>query len=179
MITTKIIDRENKEDINIRNHPFKLFGLLQPSYTGGKWDYSVIRFPKENVTEMCFPDENYDFDEMSANSIFVGAYDGDKCIGVAILQQAFFKYMYLYDLKVDPEYRGKGAGTLLIEKAKRSLYPKDIGDCTRRARTTISAHTCSISRTALRSEELTQTCIKERRRRTRRTSSSTVMRNNQ
>lgn len=67
---------------------------------------------------MCFPDENYDYDKLSTNSVFVGAYDGDECIGLAILQQAMLKYMYLYDLKVNAEYRGKHIGTMLIEKSK-------------------------------------------------------------
>ena len=118
MITTKIITEEHKDDINIKNHPFKLFGLMLLSYNNGKWDYTELLFPKENVTEMCFPDEDYDFEAMSQNSVFVGAYDGDRCVGLAILQQAFLKYMYLYDLKVNPDRRGQGVGRLLIGKCK-------------------------------------------------------------
>ncbi len=119
MITVKIIEADHKDDIKIKNQPFPLFGLLLPSYQNGKWDHTELLFPKENVTQMCFPDENYDFEEMSGNSVFVGAYDGGKCVGLAILQQAFFKYMYLYDLKVDAGYRGRGVGALLIGKSKR------------------------------------------------------------
>lgn len=118
MITTRIIDEHHKGDINLKNHPFKLFGLMLPSYNNGRWDYTELLFPAENVTEMRFPDEDYDYDEMSQNHVFVGAYDGGRCVGVAILQQAFFKYMYLYDLKVDPDYRGKGVGSMLIEASK-------------------------------------------------------------
>ena len=118
MITTKIITKEHKADINLKNHPFKLFGLMLPSYNNGKWNHTELLFPKENVTEMCFPDEDYDFDEMSRNSVFVGAYDGERCVGLAILQQALMRYMYLYDLKVDPDYRGQGVGRLLIDKCK-------------------------------------------------------------
>ncbi|MBD5545028.1 MAG: GNAT family N-acetyltransferase [Lachnospiraceae bacterium] len=118
MITIKIIDQEHKDDINIPNQPFNLFGLMQLSYDKEKWDYTIIRFCKENVTEMCFPDENYNYDKMAQNSIFVGAYDGGKCIGLAILQHHFLKYMYLYDLKVNADYRGKSVGKMLIEKSK-------------------------------------------------------------
>jgi len=118
MIIVKAIEKDHRNDINIKNHPFKLFGLMLPSYNNGKWDHTELLFPEENVTEMCFPDEDYDFEKMSENSIFVGAYDGDKCVGLVILQQAFFKYMYLYDLKVAPEYWRQGVGTLLIEKSK-------------------------------------------------------------
>lgn len=119
MITTKIITETNKDDIRLKNQPFKLFGLLLPSYNNGKWDHTELLFPAENVTEMCFPDEDYDFAQMSKTSVFVGAYDGDRCVGLTVLQQAFFRYMYLYDLKVDLDYRGQGVGKLLIEAAKQ------------------------------------------------------------
>lgn len=52
------------------------------------------------------------------DSIFLGAYDDDTCVGLAILQPGFFKYMYLYDLKVSREYRGHHIGQRLIQKSK-------------------------------------------------------------
>lgn len=97
MITTKIIDLQHKVDINILNEPFKLFGQILVSYNNGKWDYQLKKYSSEKVTEMCFPDENYD-------------YDGKNCIGLAILQPGFFKYMYLSDLKVNKNYRGQHVG---------------------------------------------------------------------
>lgn len=115
-IITKIIDREHCADINIPNEPFRLFGRMIPSYCNEQWSYETVMF--EEVTEMCFPDENYSFDEMAKNCVFIGAYDGDKCVGLAIMRHVWFKYMYLYDLKVNSSYRGKHVGTLLIEKAK-------------------------------------------------------------
>ena len=118
MINIKVIDKGHQADINIPNEPFKLFGLMLPSYNNGKWDHTVIHFPPENHTEMCFPDENYNYDKMAENYIFIGAYDGDSCIGLAIMRNAFFKYMYLYDLKVNSDYRGKGVGAMLIDKCK-------------------------------------------------------------
>lgn len=118
MITVKIIDKEHSADINIPNEPFKLFGMMLPSYNNGKWNYTVMNFPLENHTEMCFPNENYDYEKMSENHIFIGAYDGAQCIGLAIMRDDFFKYMYLYDLKVNSGYRGKGVGAMLIDKCK-------------------------------------------------------------
>lgn len=118
MIVIQQIDRTHKNDINIPNQPFRLFGRLLPSYNDGKWTYETERFDKKDVSEMCFPDENYDYDKLSKNSVFIGAYDGDRCIGLAILQQAMFRYMYLYDLKVDKAYRGKHIGAMLIERTK-------------------------------------------------------------
>lgn len=116
MIEIKIIDSEHKADINIPNQPFLLFGRMIPSYTNEMWSYSIKKFANE--TTMCFPDENYDYEVLSKNSTFIGAYDNNVCIGFAIMQSGFFKYMYLYDLKVNLEYRKKGVAKLLIEKAK-------------------------------------------------------------
>ena len=42
IITIKIMDREQKADINIPNEPFKLFVLMLPSYNNGKWDPTVM-----------------------------------------------------------------------------------------------------------------------------------------
>ncbi len=111
----RIIDSKHSTDINIKNEPFTLFGRMIPSYTNEIWDYTTELF--EESTEMCFPDENYDYDAMKANSTFIGAYDGEKCIGLAIMQEQFFKYMYLYDLKVNRDYREKGVASALLKKA--------------------------------------------------------------
>ncbi len=75
MIEIKIIDRAHKQDINIKNEPFDLWGYMRPSFVNGEWSYTVQKLPAEVVGEQCFPDENYDYEEMAENSIFVGAYD--------------------------------------------------------------------------------------------------------
>lgn len=41
--------------------------------------------------EMCFPDEDYDYDSLANDHVFVGAYDGDKCVGLAVLADDWFK----------------------------------------------------------------------------------------
>ncbi len=117
MIEIRIIDAAHKVDINIPNEPFRMFGKMIPLYDGEGWSYRLRKWEDKDITEMCFPDENYDYDAMS-DSTFLGAYDGDKCIGLAILQPGFFRYMYLYDLKVNIKYRGQHIGRKLIEKAK-------------------------------------------------------------
>lgn len=119
MIEIKRIDKEHERDINIPNEPFALWGRMIPSYRDEKWSYTVNRFPPQDRGEMCFPDENYDYEEMKKNSIFIGAYDEDVCIGLAILQDSIFRYLYLYDLKVNKDYRGQGVASLLVEEAKR------------------------------------------------------------
>ncbi len=118
MIEIRLIDETHKEDVNLKNEPFALWGKMIPTYTGEKWGYSVRKYPPQDVCEMRFPDENYDYGSMCRDSVFLGAYDGGQCIGLAILQNGFFKYMYLSDLKVAGSHRKQGVATRLIEKAK-------------------------------------------------------------
>lgn len=116
MIEVRIIGAEHKQDINIPNEPFLLFGRMIPTYVEEQWNYSVEKFDREE--QMCFPDENYSYDDMVDNSTFIGAYDNENCIGLAIMQEGFLRYMYLYDLKVNSAYRKCGVAKALIEKAK-------------------------------------------------------------
>lgn len=113
----RVIDREHSRDINIKNEPFSLYGKVIPTYLDGEWSYSIQTFPENEVVEMCFPDENYDYDELVKNHVFIGAYDGNTCVGLAIMADDMFKYMYLDDLKVSKEYRNQGIGKALLEKA--------------------------------------------------------------
>lgn len=117
MIQIKIIDAQHKADINIPNESFQMFGRIITSYNNDQWSYQLVRYEPESVSEMCFPDENYNYDDMQ-DSVFIGAYDGETCVGLAILQPGFFKYMYLYDIKVNKEYRGRHIGKMLLTKAK-------------------------------------------------------------
>lgn len=112
----RVIDKAHEADIRLPNEPFPLRGRLRPAYSDGRWSYDVLRFPQEETTEMCFPDEGYDFDAM-ADSVFLGAYEGDACVGLAVLQPGFFRYMYVLDLKVSAAQRGRGVGRALISRA--------------------------------------------------------------
>lgn len=113
----RVIDKEHSGDINLKNEPFSLYGKVVPTYSNEKWGYSIQLFPENEVTEMCFPDEGYDYDELAEDHVFIGAYDGGKCVGLAVLTDGIFKYMYLDDLKVSHEYRRQGVGRALMEKA--------------------------------------------------------------
>lgn len=115
MIRISMIGPENSQDINIPNQPFPLRGRMIPSLSDGHWSFTVEQ--AESVSEMCFPDEHYDYDEMSRDCVFLGAYDGGRCVGLAVLRQGMFRYMYLEDLKVNSAYRGKGVGRALVSSA--------------------------------------------------------------
>ncbi len=120
----RIIDKSNESDINLKNEPFPLHARVIPTYDGERWDYTIRNFPENEVMEMCFPDDGYSFDEMQADHTFIGAYDGEKCVGLAILAEDWFKYMYLDDLKVSAEYRHQGVGAGLIKKSMEATLEK-------------------------------------------------------
>lgn len=125
MIEIREIDAVCKADINIPNEPFKLFGRMVPSYADETWGHTEVLFDEKDVSEMRFPDDHYDYDAMKRDHVFLGAYDGDQCVGLAVLQDAIFYYMYLYDLKVSAAYRNQGVGHMLIEKAKKVCAARD------------------------------------------------------
>ncbi|WP_308556466.1 GNAT family N-acetyltransferase [uncultured Lactobacillus sp.] len=105
------IDNSHASDARIPNQPFKIWGKMIPSLDHGKWDYEIEKL--EQPSEDCFPDEPYDVAKDDA--IFLGAYDNDQCIGLAVLRRDMFRYLYLDDLKVNRDYRGQGIGGELID----------------------------------------------------------------
>ena len=117
MIDIRIIDPAHKQDIRIPNEPFSLWGRMRPAYENGAWRYTVEKFAPQDIREMCFPDEDYDYDTLAGGHVFVGAYDGDTCVGLAVLADDWFRYMYLDDLKVCKAYRGRGVGKALVDRA--------------------------------------------------------------
>lgn len=110
----RLIDDASKEDILLKNQAFPLIGRLIPHFDGQTWTYSIHK--NDQIDWQTFPDEDYDYDQMKADCQFIGAYDGEHCIGLAILQDDFFRYQYLYDLKVNQDYRQQGVAGLLIAK---------------------------------------------------------------
>lgn len=120
MIEIKRIAEATKNDINIPNEPFTLWGKMIPTYDGNKWAYTTKKFEESKIIEMVFPNENYNFDALKKKCFFVGAYNEcGKCIGLGIFRHDCFKYLYLDDLKVCREYRGHGIGKLLLDEGKK------------------------------------------------------------
>ena len=115
MIEIRLIDEAHREDLNLPNEPFTLYGRMAPSYVDGVWSHTVEKLPR--ITEMCFPDEEYDYEETAKDSTFIGAYDEERCVGLAVLRKGFFAYMYLEDLKVAAAWRRKGVAGRLVDRA--------------------------------------------------------------
>ncbi len=116
----KRIGKENSQDIHLPNEPFLLFGRMLPAYSNGEWSFTTQLLEQSNVQKMVFPDEHYHYEKLSEKGVMVGAYDeAGACVGLAIYQYSWNKYLYLYDLKVNASYRGKGIGRALIEEGKK------------------------------------------------------------
>ena len=92
-----------------------LSDVCLPSISSGFCLEGPTGFPADWQT---FPDEHYDYDAMKDSSVFVGAYEGEQCVGLAVLQPGFFRYMYLYDLKVNKAFRGRQTGRMLIDRCR-------------------------------------------------------------
>ena len=114
MIEICQITKERAQDLRLPNERFSQPGRFIPALKDGCWSYRTEPF--EPGMTMIFPNENYDFEEITANGVAFGAYEDGKCIGLAIYQKSFFKHLYLYDLKVCAAARGKGVGKALIQK---------------------------------------------------------------
>jgi len=120
----EFIDEKHASDINIPNEPFPIRGRMIVTYNGDNWNHTETLLPPDQIREMTFPDENYHYQEMK-NYTFIGAYEGETCVGLAILTPVFNPCLFLYDLKVTRSMRGKGIGRKLIETSYR--YAKEAG----------------------------------------------------
>lgn len=122
-IEIKQIGSKQRKDINIPNQPFPLKGRMLVTLTEQGWQHREELLPVEQITYMTFPDENYDFDRMK-DYIFLGAYQNDVCVGLAILCPVFSPSLFLYDLKVNQNVRGMGIGKGLIDEAYKIANQK-------------------------------------------------------
>ena len=106
MTEIRRIGGERRADALLPNEPFTLWGRMIPALRDGVWSYRTELFPEQR--EMCFPDVPYDPER--EEGIFLGAYEGERCVGLAVLRKGMFRYLYLDDLKVCREWRKKGVG---------------------------------------------------------------------
>lgn len=116
MVEVRKIIQENQNDLFLKNEPFSMPGRFVPSLSDGKWSYRIEKF--QTVCAMTFPDEAYDFVKIQQEGFAFAAYDNGRCIGLIVVKETFWKYLYVHDLKVSTRERGKGVGTALMHAAK-------------------------------------------------------------
>lgn len=125
MLSVRPVTRERAEDLNLRNDPFLQPGRLIPRLEEGVWSYRIDW--SDSPGEMAFPQERYDYEALAKDSLMLGAYRGDTCLGLAIYHPGFFNYMYLLDLKVSAAARRQGVGRALIRRGMEEARDRDYG----------------------------------------------------
>ncbi|MER2064199.1 MAG: GNAT family N-acetyltransferase [Alkalibacterium sp.] len=121
-ITYRKLTEDDELDLNLPNEPIDIIGQLNVNRSDNRWTYTREYFTDK--TEMTFPDENYDIKEVLEGGVAFGAYDHDKCIGLAIMQDDWTKFMYLVDLKVNRNYRKQGIARELINECRREAVER-------------------------------------------------------
>ena len=118
----KRITEENAGDLRLHNDPFAMPGRLIPELKDGAWRYRTEPF--EEVQTMVFPEEDYEYASVAKDGTAFAAYENGQCVGLIVLKNAFFRYMYVYDLKVSASARRTGAGRALLEAAKQEAIDR-------------------------------------------------------
>lgn len=122
VITYRKLTKDNEKDLNIPNEPVDIIGRLIVNRSDNEWTYSSKSFAEK--TELTFPDENYDIKEILEKGTAIGAYDQDKCLGLAVMQDDWAKFMYLSDLKVNRAYRKQGIARKLIQECRKEAVKR-------------------------------------------------------
>ncbi len=112
MMEIRKIDAAHAPDLNLKNDPFPLNGRVIPALCDGKWTYRVESWESDET--QTFPEDQYDFEELSRDGVAFGAYEDGVCVGLAVCRRGFFRYDYLENLKVSRAARRKGVGKALI-----------------------------------------------------------------
>lgn len=123
MITIEKITHNNQQALELPNEPFELFGKLIVTRSNDIWDYYEVSTKHET---MIFPDENYQLDIINEKGYALGAFDDNKCVGLAIFENNWNKYLYLSDLKVTSSHRRKNIATMLLNTAIKISTEHDI-----------------------------------------------------
>ena len=115
-ITIRRVGPDRAGDIRLPNEPFPLRGRLRVRYADGVFSWAAETWPEDRVTYQTFPEEDYDYEAMKDSHFFVGAYLGERCVGLAIYEKPWNRWLYLSDLKVCQAARRMGAARRLLEE---------------------------------------------------------------
>ena len=120
----RLLTKEDTAALALPNEAFSLFGRLLVSHDEEGWQATEEIFAPEDVSEMTFPDENYEIQEVLKQGLAVGAFDGETCVGLGIFTDDWLKYLYLSDLKVASAYRGQGIAEKILRFALKAAKEK-------------------------------------------------------
>lgn len=115
-ITIRRVGADRVGDLRLPNEPFPLRGRLRVRYADGVFSWAAETWPEDRVTYQTFPEEDYDYEAMKDSHFFVGAYLGERRVGLAIYEKPWNRWLYLSDLKVCREARRLGVARRLLEE---------------------------------------------------------------
>lgn len=117
-----MITKETEQDLRLPNEPFEIFGQLMVSRSNNQWTHEEMYFAE--TESMTFPDENYQYEDIQPKGFAIGAYDNDQCVGLAIFDDNWNKYIYLNDLKVNSSFRKMGVASGLLAAGRQIAEKK-------------------------------------------------------
>lgn len=111
------ITHENICNINKVNEPFEIIGKIIPKYENGIWTYTEEMYSE--AREKQYPNDVEDYEEYINNkdkTIFF-FFDNDMCMGQIKMHKSWNKYIFIDEIFVRRNARGKGVGYRLINQA--------------------------------------------------------------
>ncbi|QKE75734.1 GNAT family N-acetyltransferase [Arthrobacter citreus] len=111
----ELITNQNEAAVRLPNESFEIFGKLIVTKDDKNWSYREELF--DTPTKQTFPEENYQLEDINKKGFAIGAFLNDECVGLAIFEYSWTKYLYLADLKVNAKYRREGVGKQLLDFA--------------------------------------------------------------
>lgn len=119
MTEIRLLTEADQQALTIPNEAFPLMGRLVVTRTAEAWGYHEELLPREAWEEQTFPDEDYQIATVLQKGFAVGAFEGETCVGLALFEMDWLKYVYLADLKVNRQARGKGIAAALLEVGRK------------------------------------------------------------
>lgn len=110
------ISKNNIKDIKGLDEPFEIIGKLKPSFANGEWSYTEELFEDSHMQSYPVDDNDYaEYVDCPYKNAFLAYVDG-AFAGRIIVRKDWNKYVFIEDISVVKDYRGKGVGTALIQK---------------------------------------------------------------
>ncbi|MCK5129663.1 MAG: GNAT family N-acetyltransferase [Clostridiales bacterium] len=113
------INNKNKYYINKSNEPFVIVGEIIPTFIDGKWNYKEMLY--DISTQKHYLNEEINAEEYinNINKVIFFACIDNKCIGQIVLRKNWNNYCFIEDISLAKNYRRKGIGKILIDKAQK------------------------------------------------------------
>jgi ribosomal protein S18 acetylase RimI-like enzyme len=112
------INNENISDVNKSNGSFTIFGKIIPEYKNNFWSFTEELFNEAYEYEYPLEDNDYTKYINNKDKTIYLYFDDGKNIGQIILRKYWNENTFIQDFCVAKQYRRKGIGYKLMDKAK-------------------------------------------------------------